>query len=168
MTMRAMFQKIRSFCRDEDGAALVEFAISLPLILVVAYGMIDSMRLFWSYQATIAGVRDATRYLARVAPADICDAGPGIASFEPLLLSIVDSTIDGEGIAPFGVTITSLSATLDCITTLGLRQPVVPIATVTANLTMEMPFTGVLTLVGGTGWGTLTTAVQDQARVYGL
>ena len=29
--------------------------------------------MFWSYQMAIGGVRDAARYLARVAPADICN-----------------------------------------------------------------------------------------------
>ena len=59
--------------------ALVEFAISLPLILVVSYGTIDSMRLFWTYQAAVAGVRDAARYVARVAPDDICTSGGSLA-----------------------------------------------------------------------------------------
>lgn len=168
MNMRALTNHIRRFAQADHGAALVEFGISLPLILVVSYGLIDSMRLFWSYQATIAGVRDATRYLARVAPGDICDAGPNIASYEPELLTIVNSTIDGEGIAPAGITITGVTATLDCVTTLNLRQPTVPVATVSADLSMDMPFTGVLTLIGGAGWGTVTTAVTEQARVYGL
>lgn len=168
MGMGALLERIRSFGRAEHGAALVEFGISLPLILVVSYGLIDSTRLLWSYQATIAGVRDATRYLARTAPGDICDAGPAIATFEPRLLEIVDSTIGGDGIAPAGISITGLTATLDCVNSLNLRQPVVPVATVTADLSMEMPFTGVLTLIGGAGWGTITTAVQEQARVHGL
>lgn len=168
MVMRRILQKIRTFSRAEHGAALVEFGISLPLILVVAYGLVDSMRLFWSYQATIAGVRDATRYAARVAPGDICDTGFDISTFEPRLLTIVNSTIDGDGIAPFGVSITGLTATLDCVTTLNLRQPTVPVATIVADLSMDMPFTSVLTLIGGTGWGTVTTSVQEQARVYGL
>lgn len=168
MDMRAFLEKIRTFRQAEHGAALVEFGLSLPLILVVSYGLIDSMRLFWSYQATIAGVRDATRYLARMAPGDICDSGPAIATFEPRLLAIVDSTIGGDGITPPGISITGLSATLDCVNGLNLRQPVVPVATVTADLRMEMPFTGVLTLIGGAGWGTITTAVQEQARVHGL
>ncbi len=168
MVMRAILEKIRTFRRAEHGAALVEFGISLPLILVMSYGLIDTMRLFWSYQATIAGVRDATRYLARIAPGDICDSGPAIATFEPRLLAIVNSTIDGDNITPPGVNITGLSATLDCVNGLNLRQPVVPVATVTADLSMEMPFTGILTLIGGAGWGTITTAVQEQARVHGL
>lgn len=168
MVMRAFLGQIRTFRQAEHGAALVEFAISLPLILVVSYGLIDTMRLFWSYQATIAGVRDATRYLARIAPGDICDSGPAIGTFEPRLLAIVDSTIGGDAITPAGVSITGLTATLDCVNGLNLRQPVVPVATVTADLSMEMPFTGVLTLVGGAGWGTITTAVQEQARVHGL
>lgn len=166
--MQTIRSRIQGFRHAEHGAALVEFAISLPLILVVSYGLIDSMRLFWSYQATIAGVRDASRYIARVAPGDLCDIGANLSSFEPRLLAIVDGTIGGGGIAPAGISITGLSATLDCIDDLGLRQADVPIATISAELSMNMPFSGILTVLGGTGWGTLTTEVREQSRVYGL
>lgn len=166
--MRSTSRSIRTFASDTGGAALVEFAISLPLILVVAYGAIDSMRLFWSYQATIAGVRDATRYLARVAPDDICATGGTVTDFEPALRDIVDGTIAGEALLPQGVSVTGLTAGVACIADLGLRQAQVPIVTVTADLRLELPYTGVLSLVGGTGWGTVTTGVTEQARVYGL
>lgn len=168
MAMRILTSRLKDFARADSGAALVEFGISLPLILVVAYGAIDSMRLFWSYQATIAGVRDATRYLARVAPDDICAVGGSVTGFEPQLLGIVDSTIDGGALFPESVRVTGVNAGVACITDLGLRQAEVPVVTVTANLTLELPYTGVLSLIGGAGWGTITTGVTDQARVYGL
>ena len=69
---------LHRFRRAEDGTALVEFAISLPLILVVSFGTINSMRLFWSYQAAVAGVRDAARYVARMAPDNICTTGANL------------------------------------------------------------------------------------------
>jgi hypothetical protein len=45
---------------------------------------------------------------------------------------------------------------------------VVPVATVTANLSMQFPMTAVFRLGGGTGWGTITTSVAEEARIYGL
>ena len=88
--------RLTAFRRREDGAALVEFAISLPMILVVSYCAIDSMRLFWSYQAAVAGVRDATRYLARIAPADICGAGGSLVAYQAQLATIIDSIRHSE------------------------------------------------------------------------
>ena len=161
---------LHRFRRAEDGTALVEFAISLPLILIVSFGTIDSMRLFWSYQAAVAGVRDAARYVARVAPADICDAG-SLEGYETQLAGIIGTTIDGDGLYTGGVTITNVTARLlDCgsFTELGLRQSRVPVARVSADMRIRMPFTEVFEIIGGAGFGTLTTRIVEDARVYGI
>lgn len=157
-----------NFWRREDGAVLVEFAVSLPLILILAFLSIESMRLFWSYQAAIAGVRDATRYLARVAPADLCTSGGNVTGFATQLEAIVETTIGGAALFPAGVTVTSLTATHTCVTTLSLRQASVPVATVSANVSITMPFSQILRVIGTTPAATLNTTVSDQARVYGL
>lgn len=160
---------IHRFRRNQDGAALVEFALSLPLILVVSYGTIDSMRLFWTYQATVAGVRDAARYVARVAPADICETGGSLAGYETQLEGIIRNTIDGGGLYDErGVTIANVTATLTCEGTLGLRQAQVPVARVSADMSIALPATEIFRLVGGAGLGTLTTLIVEDARVYGL
>jgi Flp pilus assembly protein TadG len=159
---------LHRFRHAEDGTALVEFAVSLPLILVVSFGTIDSMRLFWSYQAAVAGVRDAARYVARVAPADICDTGGSLAGFQTQLRTIIDSTIDGGALYTGGVTIANVTATLTCEGTLGLRQAQVPVARVSADMSIVMPFTEVFRIVGGSGFGTLTTRIVEDARVFGL
>ncbi len=158
----------RGFWRREDGAALVEFAISLPLILILAFLTVESMRLFWSYQAAIAGVRDATRYLARIAPADLCTSGGSVAGYASQLESIVETTISGAALFPAGVTVTSLTPGLACITSLGLRQASVPVATVSANVSITLPFSQVMRVMGVAPAATINTTVRDQARVYGL
>lgn len=160
------------FRRSEDGAALVEFAISLPLILAVSYGMIDSMRLFWTYQAAVAGVRDAARYVARVAPDDICATGDDLGTYlsdrSIAPVTIIDSTIDGGALYTAGVTFSNVAVDVTCVDTLGLRQAEVPVVRVSADFSIVMPFTEVLTLIGGAGFGTLTTTIIEDARVFGL
>jgi Flp pilus assembly protein TadG len=165
---RPLRRAARQFLRCEDGAALVEFAISLPLILILAFLTVDSMRLFWSYQAAIAGVRDATRYLARIAPADICTSGGSVTGYSTQLRTIVNSTITGAALFPAGVRVTSLTSSHVCITSLGLRQSSVPVASVSADLSIAMPFSQVMRVMGITPTATITTTVRDQARVYGL
>lgn len=157
-----------AFWRREEGAILTEFAISLPMILILAFLTVDSMRLFWSYQAVIAGVRDATRYLARIAPADVCASGGNLTGYSGRLLTIVESSITGSALFPAGVTITAVTPSHTCITSLGLRQSSVPVAMVSADVTITMPFSMILTVVGGTPAGVINTTVSDQARVYGL
>ena len=168
MAMQSPLLTLRRFGRSQDGTALVEFAISLPLILVVSFGAIDSMRLFWSDQAAVAGVRDATRYIARIAPADICATGGSLSAYEAQLAGIIGSTIDGGGLYPPGVLINNVTAGVTCVGTLGLRQAQVPVATVSADLSVDLPMRGVLDRIGGAGFGTLTTTITEQARVFGL
>lgn len=165
---RALRRGCRQFWRRDEGAILVEFAVTLPLILILAFLSVESMRLFWSYQAVIAGVRDATRYLARVAPADLCISGGNVTGYAAQLKAIVESTIGGAALFPVGVTVTSLTATHTCITSLGLRQASVPVATVSANVSITMPFSQILRVIGGTPATVINTTVRDQARVYGL
>ena len=167
-TKQAIRRRCWQFWRRDDGAVLVEFAVSLPLILILAFLSVESMRLFWSYQAVIAGVRDATRYLARIAPADLCTSGGTVTAYANQLEGIVESTINGASLFPVGVTVTSLTSAHTCITTLGLRQASVPVAMVSANVSITMPFSQVLRVFGGTPATVINTTVRDQARVYGL
>jgi Flp pilus assembly protein TadG len=160
--------RLTRFWRNQDGSALVEFAISLPLILMLSFLTIESMRMFWSYQAAIAGVRDATRYLARVAPANLCTAGGSVADYATELEGIVETTITGAALFPAGVSVTSVTPSYTCINSLGLRQASVPVATVSANVSITMPFSQVLRLVSPAPAPALNTTVSDQARVYGL
>ena len=168
VTQHALRRGFGHFWRREDGAALVEFAISLPLILILAMLTVESMRLFWSYQAAIAGVRDATRYLARVAPADLCTSGGSLSGYATQLEAIVETTITGAALFPAGVSVTSLTPSHTCNTSLGLRQASVPVATVSANVSITMPFSQILRVLGGTPATVINTSVRDQARVYGL
>lgn len=48
------------------GAAMFEFAIALPLLLIIFAGGWEMARGLWQYQMLNKGVRDAARYLARV------------------------------------------------------------------------------------------------------
>ena len=168
-TAARAFRRCRSrFWRREEGAILVEFAISLPMILILAMLSVESMRLFWSYQAAIAGVRDATRYLARIAPADLCTTGGSVTGYASQLRGIVETTIDRTALFPAGVTVTSLTSTHACINSLALRQASVPVATVSANVSITMPFSQILRVIGANPSATINTTVRDQARVYGL
>ena len=170
--MRAPFPHIRKVRRSQSGAALVEFGISLPLILILAFGMIESMRLLWSFQAAVAGVRDAARYVARAAPSDICTNGGTLATWESdlqrPLFEVVNTSITGAAIFPAGITLTGVTANHVCRSGLDLRQDEVPVATVTASLTMQFPMTAVFRLAGGDGWGTIRTEIAEETRIYGL
>src|SRR5687767_807230 len=64
--------QLARLARNERGVALVEFAILLPILLLLFAVTIEGTRMMWSYQTAIAGVRDAARYLGRITPSNVC------------------------------------------------------------------------------------------------
>ena len=157
-------RRLLSFGRDTRGVALVEFAIILPLMLVLFAVTIDGARMLWSYQKAIAGVRDATRYVSRHADRTICPSGD-LNGYSTKLLEIVRDSVDGTDITPSGVTVLSVTPTVSCPTGT-FRNGNPSVATVTATLRITMPFSTVFQLVGG-NVGTFDATVSDSSRIFG-
>jgi Flp pilus assembly protein TadG len=165
--MSRQHPQLKWFLRETSGAALVEFAISLPLMLILLFGAFEAQRLLWTYQATVAAVRDAARYVARAAESDICD-GAGPAEHVLERLATMATTSLGRMVIPGGASVTGVNVAVDCVSAPSLRQTIVPRATVTTNLQIALPFTTVFTLAGGTGWGTMDISIVEESRIYGL
>ena len=79
--IRSFSQKLRAFREDRSGAAMLEFAISLPILLLILAVVIEGSRIAWTHQAAASGVRDASRFLARITQADICSNAGSLATF---------------------------------------------------------------------------------------
>ena len=56
----------RTLLRDNDGSALVESAVLVPLLCVLLFGVYEFSWFFYQQHIAAIGVRDAARYLARV------------------------------------------------------------------------------------------------------
>ena len=153
------------FLRAEDGVALVEFALVLPMMMLVFAVIIEGSRMMLSYESAINGVRDATRYLARTAPRDLCVSGASVSGYSGILQTLVIQGVSGNSVFPSHVTIDSVTPSYRCVAGT-YRGGDVPVAQVTAVITVTFPFAGLFTLVGGSR-PTLTTSVTDQARVFG-
>ncbi len=157
--------RLRDFAGDESGAQLVEFAIVLPLMLLIFGLIVETGRLMWSYQAVVSGVRDASRYLARVAPRDVCSTGGSVVGYTSVITTIVAKASDGTEILPSGVLVTAVTPSLSCPSGT-FRSDEAPLVTVTADVEVTFPFSGLFVFVGGSR-PTLNTSVSDQSRVYG-
>lgn len=58
--------------RDDDGSTLVEVALLLPVLVLLAAGVFELGRAIYSHHALSKSTRDASRFLARVAdPNDV-------------------------------------------------------------------------------------------------
>jgi hypothetical protein len=69
--MRMFFSdRVRSLLRAEDGSALVEGALILPVFLVLLGGVYEFSFFVYQTQLTSTGIRDAARYLSLSADPD--------------------------------------------------------------------------------------------------
>src|ERR1700761_822710 len=58
--------KALSFWRDEEGSALVEATVVMPLLLSLFLGVFEFSWFFYNQQLVVSGLRDAARYMTRV------------------------------------------------------------------------------------------------------
>lgn len=165
MSSNCIADRLRRFWRDEAGVALVEFAFVLPMMLLVFAVIIEGSRMMLSYQSAINGVRDATRYLARVVGPDACTTLPSVAGYSATLRTLVVQGSTANSVFPPAVTIGTVTPSYRCVTG-SYRGGTVPVAQVTAVITVTFPFEGLFRLAGGSR-PSLTTSVTDQARVFG-
>lgn len=89
----------RRFLTDTCGSAAAEFALIIPLMLLVVFGFYEAGRMYWSYNVVQASARDAARYAARLPIA--CDStGAGtLATADELTVKQLTrtGTPDGSG-----------------------------------------------------------------------
>lgn len=161
----ALLSPLRRLARNERGVALVEFAIVLPLLLLLFAVTIEGARMMWSYQTAIAGVRDAARYLGRIVPTDVCAPGQSFPDRNALLTQIVRDSFGGTTVIPTGVTVNSVTSSLTCVTGTYRVSPA-PVAVVTATVTITFPFARIIAYAGG-NLGTITTTITDRSRIIG-
>lgn len=176
--MRRLLAHIDNFRRDESGVALVEFAIFLPLFVLSFFVVVEFSRIFFSYQGAIVGVRDASRYMARVASAGICVTNPAtpnngtvtVPGSNAIAAEIVERSMRNESnLLPNNVVLNSVAVLVRCVVDPGqYRQANLPIVTVSAQITITLPLGNVLELNGQPLLPTIDPVILDESRVFGV
>jgi Flp pilus assembly pilin Flp len=54
--------RLPRFIRNEEGAAVVEFALVMPILALIIFGIIDFGRAFYTVNNIISAVREGARY----------------------------------------------------------------------------------------------------------
>jgi len=149
---------------DDRGGAIAEFMLGLvPLVLALAL-IFEFGRAFWSHQAVIKGVRDATRYLTRV-------EDPSDPTAQDVARSLLLTSQQAGGVQrwssgsepPMEVSITEIDNTSGTF-----RGPAtIRIVNLAANVELQLPMGGVFALFGGSPLGVVTYSVGDTGRHYG-
>jgi hypothetical protein len=158
-----MTRFIKRLSTDDRGGAIAEFMLGLvPLVIALAL-IFEFGRAFWSHQAAIKGVRDATRFLTRVE--DPSDAAAQAVAQRLLLTSQQapggTARWSSGGAAPMVVTFSPIPNTF--------RGPPAggQMVNVAANVELQLPMSGVFALFGGSSPGVVTYSVGDTGRHYG-
>jgi Flp pilus assembly pilin Flp len=163
---------LRRFRTDETGAALVEFALVFPVLLVFFAFVVLFGHMLFTYQKAVEGVRDASRYLARVAAIDGCLSQPGGGSLSGTwgdkVTAIIRDDIHGNSLFPTNVTLDAVVPSFVCTSTSGVayRTNPAPVAVVSATFTISLPMAGLFGLFGGVP-SSLTTTIVQKSRIYG-
>lgn len=139
---RSLNNMIRAFRRTEQGTAVIEFALALPVMLLMASGFIEIGRAYIQADTVSKSLRAAAEFAARN---DVPLSAAAWASTENLVRT---GTVDGSGalLVP-GFAKTGASVTL----TLGSHDPgtgAVPIIRLTARVPYDPILTGLMTFVG--------------------
>ena len=127
--------------RSESGVALIEFAFVLPILLVLAMGMLDFGRAFHTKSLLDQAAREGARVAVVTSPdVDIVE-------------SRVNAVLASGGIAPTSVTVEGPDAA--------------HMVTVTVNATFTFITPGVFALIGGDYGNTIPMSGQTVMRFEG-
>jgi TadE-like protein len=126
----------------QSGVALVEFALTLPLLLLMTFIVVEYSRALYQYNTLTKSVRDAARYLS------LYDPGTHIPQAKNL---VVYGNPAGSG-TPLAIGLTT-SKVPDPVWQLSGAAPV--INTVTVRIT-GYTFTPMFASVFGVNFGTIT------------
>lgn len=74
--MSGLLDAIRRYAKDEDAQSLVEFALTLPIFLLVVTGLFDVSRAVWQENTLAFAAREGTRYAIVHGSAGVPPVGP--------------------------------------------------------------------------------------------
>lgn len=72
----------RTAIRSEGGSAAAEFALTLPMMLVLLFGGMEAGHFVWTQHKLAEAVRDGARYAARIPIRDVCEGTSEVMSSE--------------------------------------------------------------------------------------
>ena len=159
-----MLRKSRILWRNEDGTALIESAVLLPMLFVLIFGVFEFSWIFREKHLITTGLRDAARYIAQSGnPND-----PLVKQGARLLATTgeVDGgtpRVRGWSADQVEVSYTLLSNPVDNSGVNGLRGGPV-IQSVTVSTTLTIPTLGFFAILGLTS---PVVTMSDEERVIG-
>ena len=150
MGSRGRLDSLRTWLTGVSGVAAVEFALVLPLLMVLSFGFLEIGRLFWIYHIANASVRDAARYGARLSLS--CQNGVSTMPNPQAVATLARTgTIDGSApdLVPGWSSGPPVLVRVGCVGNANLRGAYagvtqIPVVTVTARVPFTPLFGGLI------------------------
>jgi Flp pilus assembly protein TadG len=147
--------------RDERGAALVEFALALPLLLVVMAGIVDFGFAFQRYEVITNAAREGAR-IASLPGYDSTSVDARVRSYVQAGLSLSPAALN-QAMPSGAVTLTNPDIT---VTLSGGGTKTISTALVTVTYQHNWFLLGpMLSLINKTWGGTITLTASSQMRL---
>jgi Flp pilus assembly protein TadG len=106
MTRFRVPRRLGAFAKDEQGAALLEFAISLPLLVVFTVGIFDFSGAFNQKQKIEQAAQEGAIIAGAQPMSDIATANADPVSLHPVSAAVFNSLV-GSGVLPSGTSCTA-------------------------------------------------------------
>lgn len=113
----------RSILLESDGAVLMEAALVMPVLLLLALGAFEFSNLFFKHHAITAGVRDAARYAAR-APRPLGTTCEETLNDAALVTALKNLAVSGDIFSPTPARVSGWRAEDVAITSTLIDNPV--------------------------------------------
>jgi Flp pilus assembly protein TadG len=95
---------LRSFLRNDTATASIEFALILPLLIVLLFVGSEAGHFVWTQHKLTEGVRDGVRYASRLNIDKVCNGATSVLA-EPELSNIKRVTRTGQVATGFNGTV---------------------------------------------------------------
>lgn len=164
---------LRAFFRNTRGAAAVEMALMLPMLMTLMFGGMEGAYFFWAEHRVVKAVRDGARYAGRQSFDQYTCGGSGtiVGATNTAIKNLTRTgTLNGTG-APLVPNWADANTTVsiagcDTTTATGLFQAQ-PNGAVRVTVSADVPYTSLFILLGFPA-GTLRLRASEQAVVMGL
>lgn len=154
--------------RGQRGAAMVELAILVPVLLMLAFGITELGRALYQYSSLGKSVDAATRYMSRAwgAVTDDCIADSGWAAAVTAASNVAvfgNEAGAGDALLPT-LDVSDISIEVAAVTASGLAEPACVV-----RVSASVPFQGVFgdDIVPFTQLGPVTLSTAREARFIG-
>ena len=110
----------RLFRSDEGGQSLIEFALVLPLLLLIITGLFDVARATWQENTLAYAAREGTRYAIVHGSASVDGTVVYPSSYQPVVDVVRDAAV---GVPSVSVSFKQVDGTTTCVSPPTLANP---------------------------------------------